>query len=303
MLFVAFYGLTEKGVPAQEIQEPARLQGIYPQIHLDLDPDIRITANLQDSPSITECSDIPLQDTPFHGETDSPEKVSTIEEEKVKPDWSGLTRDSLYFVGYQLVVIGLLYFMPESVSNWSDEQKESYSLDKWTENVKETGFDDDDWYLNYIVHPYWGATYYIRARERGFNKFHSFLYSAFLSSLYEFGPEALFEPPSIQDLIVTPCAGSLLGMYFEEVRKGIKAKGTQRKWYDSLALILTDPLGTLSKYTDRLLGIQSTVELKSFRSPLHQYKETNLNYMKSEKFVMTDINFKPSIGLQVRLAW
>ncbi|WP_367115459.1 DUF3943 domain-containing protein, partial [Marivivens sp.] len=28
--------------------------------------------------------------------------------------------------------------------------------------------DSDDWYINYVVHPYWGGAYYVRARERGY---------------------------------------------------------------------------------------------------------------------------------------
>ena len=44
-----------------------------------------------------------------------------------------------------------------------------------------------------MSHPYWGATYYIRARERGFGKLASFGYSLVLSTLYEYGPEAFFE--------------------------------------------------------------------------------------------------------------
>ena len=53
-------------------------------------------------------------------------------------------------------------------------------------------WDKDPAWINYIGHPYWGATYYIRARERGFGEFGSFIYSAFLSALYEYGIEAFF---------------------------------------------------------------------------------------------------------------
>ena len=73
--------------------------------------------------------------------------------------------------------------------------------------------DDDKFYLNYMLHPYWGATYYIRGRERRLSRWQSLGYSALLSTLYEFGAEAFFEPVSYQDLIVTPLIGSLLGEY------------------------------------------------------------------------------------------
>jgi hypothetical protein len=298
-LFVAFQGLAAKDVQAQLTLEPLLQQGIPPQIHLELDPDTRITATIQDNATISGDSNMPLQNTP----ADSSEEVATSAREKVEPDWSGLKRDSLYFVGYQVVVIGLLYIMPQAVSGWTSEQKRSFNFNKWMEKVSETEFDEDDWYLNYLVHPYWGATYYIRARERGFNKFHSFLYSAFLSTLYECGAEAFFEPPSIQDLIITPTAGSLLGIYFEKVREKIKTKGAQQRWYDKMVLVLTDPLGMVSKYTDRLLGIQGTVELKSLRSSPYQYEGININHLKSDKFDMADMVSKSPLGVEIKLAW
>jgi len=43
-------------------------------------------------------------------------------------DREGLNRDTWYFLGYQWVTIGVLYVAPESVSTWSDEQKDEYSL-------------------------------------------------------------------------------------------------------------------------------------------------------------------------------
>ena len=84
-----------------------------------------------------------------------------------EPDREGLRRDTWYFLGYQWITIGILYIAPESVSGWTDEQKEEYSLSVWWDNVTSPQWDSDDFYLNYIMHPYWGAAYYVRARERG----------------------------------------------------------------------------------------------------------------------------------------
>jgi hypothetical protein len=303
-LFVALYGLTARDIQAREMtQQPLWSQEIFPQIHLEFDPDLKITSSIQDYADINQDSITGMQGMPSSERTDFMERDSTDETGEVKPDWSGMERDSFYFVGYQLVVIGLLYVMPESVSGWTSEQKRSFTFNKWVEKVKEIGFDEDDWYLNYLAHPYWGATYYIRARERGLNKFHSFLYSAFLSALYEFGAEAFFEPPSIQDLIVTPCAGSILGVYFEKIRERIKVKGDQQSWYDKMVLMLTDPLGTMSKYTDRMLGINCTMEIKSFRPPSRRYEGINPDHAKSEQFTTTYMNDKSPVGIEVRLVW
>lgn len=174
-----------------------------------------------------------------------------------EPDMRGLRRDTAYFLAYQFAVIGILYISPESVSGWTDEQKSNYSLSIWWDNVTHPACDTDDFYINYILHPYWGASYFVRARERGYPNSAAFWYSALMSSLYEFGAEALFEEPSIQDLIVTPVVGSLLGGYFMDVRQGVRdrelARGyrtTGEKW----VLVMTDPLGSLNRQFDRWFG-------------------------------------------------
>ncbi len=184
-------------------------------------------------------------------------------------DWPGLRRDTYYFLGVQFAIIGVLYVLPESVSAWTEEQKEEYSLQKWWDNIRDPVWDKDEWYINYLLHPYWGSTYYIRGRERGFGRMDSFWYSVFLSALYEFGAEALFEKPSIQDLIVTPVGGTLIGLYFDDVRAGIKAKPGKRGLGDQTVLVLTDPLGAISGGLDSLFGIgknKSELRLKAFSS-------------------------------------
>ena len=176
------------------------------------------------------------------------------------PDWGRLARDTSFLLGYQIAVIGVFYVLPEDVSNWSEEQKENIGS-RWLNHVQHPELDKDSLFVNYVGHPYFGATYYIRARERGFGEFSSFVYSAFASTLYEFGVEALFENPSIQDLISTPIGGALIGKFiFEPVRKRIKAKPALQ-WYDHVALVLTDPLGALNGVFERLLGIKSDVQV------------------------------------------
>jgi hypothetical protein len=180
-------------------------------------------------------------------------------------DWRGIGRDTAFFMGYQVVFAGFLYLLPESVTSWTEEQKKA-TVKKWKENVQNPVWDKDKWWINYLAHPYFGATYYIRARERGFGEFGSFGYSALLSALYEFGIEAFFEPPSYQDLIVTPVGGYLLGKFVSEpIRENIKAK-TQLAWYDHAALILTDPLGAVNSVFEWALGIQSDIRVQ-FHSP------------------------------------
>ncbi len=179
------------------------------------------------------------------------------------PDWNGLVKDSVYIVGLHWAVIGVLYVMPESVSGWSEEQKNADYLAKWRKNTRQIVWDKDDFYINYVLHPYWGATYYTRGRERGLSKVGAFWFSALHSTLYEFGSEAFFEKPSMQDMVVTPVFGSLLGVYFEQVRDRIKLREGSLSWSDKTILAVTDPLGGLAYLIDRLFRVDSSITIQT----------------------------------------
>jgi hypothetical protein len=174
-------------------------------------------------------------------------------------DWLGLGRDTALIFSYQIVTIAAFYFMPESVSKWSKEAKDNI-FSKWWNNAQSPQWDHDSAAINYIGHPYFGSTYYVRARERGFGEFDSFIYSALASAMYEFGVEALFERPSYQDLIVTPVGGALIGLALEPLRSWIKLK-PEPKWYDHLVLAATDPIGMLNGMFEKLVGIKSDLRV------------------------------------------
>ncbi|MDX9741599.1 MAG: DUF3943 domain-containing protein [Gammaproteobacteria bacterium] len=183
------------------------------------------------------------------------------------PDAAGLRRDTWYFLGGQLLIIGALYVGPERLSGWSDEQKEEYSLNKYRDNVRQIVVDHDRWWVNYILHPYWGGAYYVRARERGFDDDTAFWYSALLSAVYEFGAEAFFEEPSVQDLIFTPTLGYFVGHQFMKWRGNILQRQAigETPGFGSRALLLaTDPLGAVSRLFDRALGIEGELTMLPF---------------------------------------
>jgi len=177
------------------------------------------------------------------------------------PDWPGVGRDVGYFLGYQFAAIAVLYVAPESISGWDREQKENYSFDKWRNNVSQPVWDQDRWWINYMLHPYWGGAYYVQARERGLDRTQAFLYSALLSTLFEYGAEALAEPVSAQDLVVTPVVGTLVGEYLlMPLRARILAKPGKLTWGDKALLFATNPLGVMSAETDRMLGVNTTLQ-------------------------------------------
>jgi hypothetical protein len=213
-------------------------------------------------------------------------------------DREGLKRDTWYFLGYQWVTIGVLYMAPESVSSWTDEQKEEYDLSCWWDNVTHPEMDSDDFYLNYLLHPYWGASYYVRAQERGYDATGAFWYSVMLSSMYEFGAEALFEEPSIQDLIVTPVFGSLLGRYFMRVRDDIHEREYElgyRTTKDKWLWVLTDPLGSLNRQVDKLIGRETSLQIRPYSYVIHRDRATQFE----PAIAQNDIVY----GVEFRLEW
>jgi len=182
-------------------------------------------------------------------------------------DRQGLIRDTKYFVAYQFATIAILYAMPESVTNWTDEQRSEYELSIWWDHVTHPQVDSDEFYLNAILHPYWGASYYVRAQERGYAPAESFWYSFLCSSIYEFGAEALAEEPSIQDIFVTPIGGTLVGTVFmqwrQDVRKRTMARGYQSRG-DKWIWVLTDPLGALNRTFDRWFGWEADIRIEPY---------------------------------------
>lgn len=177
-------------------------------------------------------------------------------------DWSGMARDTALLLTYQVIGIGIFYVLPESISQWSDEAKDNVGFERWWYNVQNPTWDDDELWVN-AGHAYFGAAYYIRARERGFGEINAFLYATLASTIYEFGIEAFFEPPSYNDLIVTPVGGALLGAFvFEPIRRLIRAK-QELKWYDHTLLVLSDPLGGANYLVERLFGIKSEIRVNT----------------------------------------
>lgn len=216
------------------------------------------------------------------------------------PDAAGLRRDTYYFLGAQFAIIGILYIGPERLSGWSDEQKDDYSFNKYRDNVRNIVVDHDRWWVNYVLHPYWGGAYYVRARERGFDDHTAFWYSALLSAFYEFGAEAFFEEPSVQDLIFTPVLGYFVGHQFMKWRGDIlqrQAAGEAPGFGGRAVLIATDPLGAVSRMFDRALGIRGEVTVMPF-------------FMDGPATTLTDdgpapADIEPSLlpGLQVQITW
>lgn len=158
------------------------------------------------------------------------------------------------FAGAAIISFGILWVSPESFSGWNkDEIREVGLFTRWLENVKAGPiWDQDDYFLNWIVHPWAGAIYYNAARGSGMKWWESFLFSTFMSTvMWEYGVEAFAEIPSWQDLIITPTVGSAIGeLFFMAKREIVKheKRVLKSRVLGTACLIIIDPFnGLLNK--------------------------------------------------------
>lgn len=168
------------------------------------------------------------------------------------PRYGPIVDDTIYLQGVMLSTIGALSLMPESVTNWSGAKLKDKSLwTRWKEHVSSGPvWDDDAWTINYIGHPISGAYYYTMARNDGMSISESAAFSTLMSTFFwEYGYEAFSEIPSIQDIILTPLMGSLLGEQLFVLQHKLDENGGNvwgSKRAGDIAYFLIDPLGHIA---------------------------------------------------------
>jgi len=214
-------------------------------------------------------------------------------------DGPGIKRDTAHFLVYQFAAVGLISLWPREETNYED----AVGFDSWLHNVSHPEWDKDRAVVNYVLHPYWGAGYYVRARERGSSREQAFWYSTLLSSIYEYGAEAMVENVSYQDVLVTPIFGSLLGEYlFWPMRKRILAKTTPLGTAEKVTLVLTDPLGAINSEVDRLFGVKAELTLAPMIEDgtwSRRFRATGGAYLPHGPRTGSSLGW----GLQLRLQW
>ena len=175
----------------------------------------------------------------------------TITYPSLTRDYRKLGYNTAIVFGTTVVAFCVLWSLPESFTKWDKEEMKKNGIGaKWKENVKAGPvIDEDNFFLNYVMHPYFGGVYYMTARSNGFNIFESFTYSAIMSTFFwEYGIEAFAEIPSVQDLIVTPVLGSVVGEGFFYAKKSIlknNSKILNSRFLGKTSLFLMDPLNTI----------------------------------------------------------
>lgn len=182
-------------------------------------------------------------------------------------------KGSVYTVlGASVVAVGILYLLPESFTNWDKSEIAPDKLfGQWWDNVSEGPvMDEDDWFLNYITHPYWGAAYYMTARSSGASAPYSFLFSFVASTFFwEYGVEAFAEVPSIQDLWITPVIGSIMGEGFYLSKRYILNNDYRllnSKILGHIVLFLMDPITEVTNLFLKDYNQKKDLTINSFPS-------------------------------------
>lgn len=142
------------------------------------------------------------------------------------PNWKRLWVNTGVLTGAGVLTMVVLKALPADATAWNKREDAKVPMFKrWWRNVRKGPvWDGDNPIFNYVLHPYAGAAYYMGARSQGFSTWGSFVYCFCISTFFwEYGFEAFNEIPSVQDLIVTPIVGSLLGEAFYVAKRHIVA--------------------------------------------------------------------------------
>jgi len=87
--------------------------------------------------------------------------------------------------------------------------------------------DGDRFETNFIQHPIFGGAVYLYYRARGYDRTASSFGSFLQSTLFEYTTEGWQQPPSFNDLILTPGLGVPMGVVLEEASNWLAQRDSQ----------------------------------------------------------------------------
>jgi hypothetical protein len=125
--------------------------------------------------------------------------------------WKKMGRAEMFIGGAEIIGMGILILLPKGVTKWEDDWMADARRNLVRAWTSPPTVDEDDFGFNYIGHPVAGSYYYNSIRSQKATWFQSFTWSFLQSAIWEYLIEGIAEQPSVQDLIVTPVGGAILG--------------------------------------------------------------------------------------------
>ena len=159
-----------------------------------------------------------------------------------KPFPEYLAKGFLHSAIFNLSTWTSLLAMPQSISKWDPALKFKFEniRDQYISTyTKAPIIDTDLWSINYIGHPYQGSFYYNSVRSQGAGIWESAAFCVGQSLLWEFIWEGGMEQPSIQDLLVTPILGSVLGELSHRAALRMSKHGYE--WHEKVIVCIINP--------------------------------------------------------------
>jgi hypothetical protein len=164
-----------------------------------------------------------------------------------QPQEEGLHRKlwvvSAEYLGLQFLGLGALSLLPKSDTLWGRG-----GIDVMVDNfVAGPRFDFDRFHYNFLSHPLVGMQTYLLARNRDHEWYTSLVYSTLASGVWEFGIEGYYERASVQDLIITPAAGAVLGEAVHQIKNALRNKdGKVPSTAGKVLMVVLDPIDALT---------------------------------------------------------
>jgi hypothetical protein len=170
-------------------------------------------------------------------------QTSSFETEPAPTGGQVFLRGWVAITGVEFALLAVTASMPKDWTGWSDTFIQDGLANLGDAYTKPPVWDDDHWFHNYVGHPYGGSLYYNTVRSQGAGPGQSFLFSALLSTQWEYFFEAVAERPSIQDLFITPITGSILGEVIHSMTVSMKSNGTSLP--ERLAILVLNPMSVI----------------------------------------------------------
>lgn len=151
-----------------------------------------------------------------------------------------IIRGNAIMFSVDAICFATLFAAPESFSKWDRTKILELKTNYEQTFTKPPVIDKDLWYINYVGHPLQGSYYYNAIRSQGATKLQSILFTCGHVIIWEYLIEGGMEQPSIQDLLVTPIAGSILGELTHYATLKMSNRGF--KWYEKIAVCVCNPM-------------------------------------------------------------